>query len=724
MNQMLTQLNPEQRSAVTAPMQNLLILAGAGSGKTRVLVQRIAWLIQEKNVSPFSILAVTFTNKAANEMKHRIEALLGTSVQGMWIGTFHSLAHRLLRTHWREANLSETFQILDQEDQKRLIKRVMREHEFDEERWPPKQVQWYINNKKDQGLRAKHCQTGFNAHENAMISIYQHYESACEQAHLVDFAELLLRSHELWLHNETLLKHYQERFQHILIDEFQDTNAIQYAWIRMIAKQGNNHVMVVGDDDQSIYSWRGACVENIRNFERDFPNVQAIRLEQNYRSTSTILNAANALIDYNQDRYGKKLWTDGRQGDAIELYCAYNEIDEARFIADQLAQWHEHGESLRDAAILYRSNAQSRILEEALLQKNIAYRIYGGFRFFERAEIKDALAYLRLITNPHDDPSFDRIINVPTRGMGHRTVEAIREHAQANGLSLWAASQSLIQNEALPGRALNALKQFVTLINTLTENCDNATLDETIDYIIDASGLILHYQKERGEAGRARVENLRELVVAARQFDFSAIDQEDREQLTPVTAFLAHAALEAGEMQARDDEDSVKLMTLHAAKGLEFPFVIIAGLEEGLFPHQMCLDDPLQLEEERRLCYVGITRAMQKLILTYAESRRTYGSESYRTASRFIHEIPPECLHEVRQSMKISRPMSATSSRQAQRSRQKHSSGFYIGQTVTHAKFGEGTILEIEGHGESAKAQIRFRVGTKWLMLGVAKLSA
>ena len=716
-NRLLQDLNDKQCEAVSAPMQNLLILAGAGSGKTRVLVHRIAWLMEQENVSPFAILAVTFTNKAAAEMRTRIESLLGTSVQGMWVGTFHSLAHRLLRTHWQDAGLPQTFQIIDSEDQFRLIKRIMRELNIDDERVPPKQAQWFINGKKDEGLRSRHCSSKGNHVDDLMLTIYAAYEDSCDQSGSVDFAELLLRSHELWLNHPELLQHYQNRFNHILVDEFQDTNAIQYAWIKLLAGK-DNKVMVVGDDDQSIYSWRGACVDNIHTFQKDYANVHSISLEQNYRSTSTILNAANALISGNEGRFGKNLWTAGSEGDPIRLYTAYNEIDEARFIADELIRWREKDGLLRDIAILYRSNAQSRVLEEALIQKNVAYRIYGGFRFFERAEIKDALAYIRLMCNDQDNPSFERIVNVPTRGIGNKTVEIIREQARNNNQSLWEASLHILENKLLTARATNALQDFVDLILHLKEQTDVNDIAYTSKYVIENSGLLAHYQKEKGESGRARIENLKELINAASEFNFDDIDEEEKQALTPLTAFLSHAALEAGDKQAEATQDCVKLMTLHAAKGLEFPMVILCGMEEGLFPHQMSMQEPGRLEEERRLCYVGMTRAMKQLILTYAESRRLYGREMLCQASRFLREIPQNCLQEIRLNSRISRPASITPKPRWQ----QQTSKYRIGQSVCHPTFGDGIILDVEENGEKTRINIQFGNSAKWLLASVAKL--
>lgn len=720
---LLHELNDPQAQAVAAPVGNLLILAGAGSGKTRVLVHRIAWLVQEEQASPFSILAVTFTNKAANEMRLRVEALMGTSTQGMWIGTFHSLAHRLLRTHWRDAKLPENFQIIDSQDQLRLIKRIMRSLNIDETRWPPKQAQWFINQKKDEGLRSHHLAQSNKPQEALLLRVYQAYEEACEQGGMVDFAEILLRSHELWLNHPELLLHYQQRFSHILVDEFQDTNAIQYAWLRMLAGKENN-MMVVGDDDQSIYSWRGACVDNIHQFKKDLANVTSITLAQNYRSTSTILNAANALISFNEDRLGKDLWTQGENGDPIRVFCAYNEIDEARFIADELVRYFDEGNNLSDSAILYRSNVQSRVLEDALIQKGVAYKIFGGFRYFERSEIKDALAYMRLISSHSDDTSFERIVNMPPRGIGNKTVETIRDHARENQVSLWQASQALIEHKLLTPRALTSLSTFIELIDYLGKETSSMALEKITELVIEDSGLIDHFKKEKGESGRARVENLTELVNAASEFDFDKMDVEDKENLTPLTAFLAHAALEAGDKQADNAQDCVKLMTLHSAKGLEFPFVILCGMEEGLFPHQMSMSEPGRLEEERRLCYVGMTRAMKRLLLTYAETRRIYGKENQCFPSRFVRELPQQYLQEIRMHSKVSRPVSVTpkTKPKSYNNSLKQDTGYNVGQLVSHKKFGEGVILDIEPNGEKTRVQIKFRSGVKWLIASIARL--
>ncbi len=712
----LDSLNDAQREAVSAPLCHQLILAGAGSGKTRVLVHRIAWLVEHEGLSPFNILAVTFTNKAANEMRSRIETLLGSSSRNMWIGTFHSLAHRLLRLHWKEAGLPEGFQILDSDDQYRLVRRVLATLSLDEDRWPVKQAQWFINGKKDEGLEPHHLPDYGDVTARTMIKIYKAYEEACQRAGLIDFADLLLKAHKLFLNSRELLQHYHQRFRFILVDEFQDTNTIQYAWIRLLAGADNN-VMIVGDDDQSIYGWRGAKIENIQRFSHDFPTALTTRLEQNYRSTGVILKAANALISHNAGRLGKNLWTTGSDGELITVYAGFNDLDEARFLVNRIRDWKREGNDLRDVAILYRSNAQSRVIEEAMMQFGIPYRVYGGLRFFERAEIKDALAYLRLIANRDDDTAFERVVNTPTRGIGDRTVVSLREYAQQNQVSLWRAAEYLLANNTFTARAANALAGFFGLINSLSNDTEHLPLHEQTEHIIHNSGLIEHFRKEKGEKGQARIENLEELVNAARQFDLSGTREEN---MTPLTAFLANSALEAGDGQADSYEDSVQLMTLHSAKGLEFPVVFLCGVEEGLFPHYMSLEDPTRLEEERRLCYVGMTRAMQMLYITYAETRRIHGKEMFHRPSRFLREIPKEFLEEVRLKAKVSRPQTSMNSVGWTKERSDVStddSGMRIGQRVNHHQFGEGVLLQYEGRGEHARIQVRFeKVGTKWLI--------
>ncbi|WP_375740743.1 DNA helicase II [Pseudomonas boanensis] len=716
---LLNSLNDAQRQAVAAPLGRQLVLAGAGSGKTRVLVHRIAWLIQVEQASPHSILSVTFTNKAAAEMRQRIEQLLGINPAGMWVGTFHGLAHRLLRAHWQEAGLAENFQILDGDDQQRLVKRVIRELGLDEQRWPARQAQWFINGQKDEGIRPQHIQAGGDLFLGTMLKIYEAYEAACARAGVIDFSELLLRALDLWRDRPSLLEHYQRRFRHVLVDEFQDTNAVQYAWLRLLARNGES-LMVVGDDDQSIYGWRGARIENIQQFSCDFADAEVIRLEQNYRSTASILKAANALIANNQGRLGKELWTEGEDGEPIGLYAAFNEHDEARYVVESIERALKDGLARSEIAILYRSNAQSRVLEEALLREKIPYRIYGGQRFFERAEIKNAMAYLRLLDGRGNDAALERVINVPARGIGEKTVESIREFARVNEVSMWEAMRLMIANKALPGRASSALAAFMELIENLAAKVLAMPLHLMAQTVIEQSGLIAYHKDEKGEKGQARVENLEELVSAARAFE----NNEDDEELSPLQAFLSHASLEAGETQADAFEDSVQLMTLHSAKGLEFPLVFLVGMEEGLFPHKMSLEEPGRLEEERRLAYVGVTRAMQRLVMTYAETRRLYGSETYNKVSRFVREVPPQFIREVRLNNSISRPMgSGGRSGSIFAGAEVPETPFSLGQRVQHALFGEGTILNFEGAGAQARVQVKFESeGSKWLMLAYAKL--
>lgn len=709
----LHSLNEAQREAVAAPLSHQLILAGAGSGKTRVLVHRIAWLIEVEGLSPLNILAVTFTNKAANEMRGRVEKLLHIPPKTMWIGTFHGLAHRLLRIHWRDAGLPESFQILDSDDQYRLVRRLINSLNLDEDRWPTKQAQWFINARKDEGLEAHHLSDNGDMTLRTQIMIYRAYEEACQRAGLIDFADLLLKAHKLLLTHPDILQHYQKRFTCILVDEFQDTNSIQYAWIRLLA--GNSsHVMIVGDDDQSIYGWRGAQVGNLQRFCKDFPSATTTRLEQNYRSSGIILKAANSLIAHNSERLGKNLWTSEGEGELISLYSGFNDLDEARFIVNRIRDWQRDGNKLRDSAILYRSNAQSRVIEEALIQYGMPYRVYGGLKFFERAEIKDALGYLRLISNRDDDAAFERVVNTPTRGIGDRTVVILREYALHNQISLWHAAEILLEKQtAFTPRAANALHAFLTLITTLAEDTRQLPLHEQTEHVIHNSGLIEHFRKEKGEKGIARLENLEELVNAAKQFDLEKIT----DAISPLVAFLSYSALEAGEGQAEDFEDCVQLMTLHAAKGLEFPLVFLCGCEEGLFPHYRTAEDPQGLEEERRLCYVGMTRAMRKLFITYAESRRLHGKEVYHRPSRFLLEIPENLLEEVRIKSKVTRPQLSTANFSSSLKEQPDNPAMGIGRRVMHHTFGEGTILQHEGRGEHARIQIRFeKAGTKWLI--------
>jgi DNA helicase-2/ATP-dependent DNA helicase PcrA len=750
----LNPLNDAQRAAVTAPVGPVLVLAGAGSGKTRVLTHRIAWAIQALGASPQGILAVTFTNKAAGEMRARVEQLLGVPGAPLWIGTFHGIAHRLLRMHWREAQLAQGFQILDSEDQQRLIKKVLKASGLDETRWVPREVQWFINSNKDEGRRPGQLQDENDPTRRELIRLYAAYEEACARTGVVDFAELLLRAFELWRDNAGLLAHYRRRFQHVLVDEFQDTNAIQYAWMRLLAPPqaavkalasaaagaaagvtqagaavgpgaASNgaggeargalagHPFAVGDDDQAIYAFRGGRAENLQQFRRDYPRAELYRLEQNYRSTATILEAANGVIAHNATRLGKKLWTSGERGEPIRLYSAFNERDEAEFVTHHIRERVAHGGLRREVAILYRSNAQSRVFEEAFLSARVPYRVYGGLRFFERAEIKDALAYLRLLANRRDDASFERVVNLPPRGVGARSLEILREQARGSGSSLWEAAGACVASGALGAKAAAAIHGFMALIERLAAQTRTLALYEQVDQVLKASGLIEHYRREKAERGEARVENLDELVSAARGFT------PEGAELPPLEAFLAHAALEAGEGQAQAWEDCVQMMTLHSAKGLEFPVVFLTGLEEGLFPHQRSSSDLDGLEEERRLCYVGMTRAMRQLYLSYAEQRRLHGVDSYGQVSRFVREIPEDLIEEVRPRVQVSRPLAVGRFRPEEPA----VAGVRLGARVRHGKFGEGVILNVEGSGAHARVQVSFeRQGTKWLMVQYANL--
>jgi DNA helicase II / ATP-dependent DNA helicase PcrA len=712
---LLDGLNEDQRQAVGSPLGAALVLAGAGSGKTRVLVHRVAWLIQVEGASPNSILAVTFTNKAAAEMRSRIETLLGLPSGAMWLGTFHGLAHRLLRIHWREAALPQSFQILDSEDQARVLRKVLKALDLDETRWIPREILWFINAQKDEGHRPKHIRDDGDPTRRQLIKIYQAYEDACQRAGVVDFAELLLRAYELWRDNPALLQHYRTRFQHVLVDEFQDTNAIQYQWLMLLAKP-DGMPFVVGDDDQSIYRWRGARVENLNQFRRDFPKAVLYKLEQNYRSTGTILKAANALIANNAGRLGKTLWTNGEDGERIRLYAAFNERDEADFVVNRIREWVARGGARREVAVLYRSNAQSRVFEEAFLNARMPYRVYGGLRFFERAEIKDALAYLRLIASRADDTSFERVVNLPVRGIGAKTMELVRDNARSTTTSLWNSAIACAQS-ALPQRAALALQSFLGIIDKLGREVDGLELHSQVDHVIQMSGLIEHYKKEKGERGEGRIENLLELVSAARGF---SPETEAETELSPLESFLAHAVLESGEGQADPYADCVQMMTLHSAKGLEFPVVFLAGMEDGLFPHQRSVADLAGLEEERRLCYVGATRAMRHLYITYAEQRRLYGVDTYGQPSRFIGELPPELIEEIRPRLQVSRPIFVKRSSSLDES---PSPAMRMGSRVRHSKFGDGVVLNFEGNGPHARIQVNFeRQGTKWLMLSYANL--
>ena len=704
-------LNDAQREAVTAPGRPTLVLAGAGSGKTRVLVHRMAWLIRVEGVSPQQLFAVTFTNKAASEMRQRIEALLGFPTRHFWIGTFHGLAHRLLRIHWRDAGLAEGFQIMDSEDQLRMIRRLLKRLELDENEYAPKEIRRFVNAQKDEGLRPDRVHDEGNAGRRQMIELYARYEAMCAEAAVVDFGELLLRSLELLRDQAELLERYRARFRHLLVDEFQDTNAIQYASLKLLAGTAGTP-FVVGDDDQSIYRWRGARVENLQRFRRDFPDTHIVRLEQNYRSTANILNAANAIIANNSGRLGKHLWTEGAAGDPITLYAAFNERDEAQFVVNRIVDHVAGGGKKAEVAVLYRSNAQSRVFEEALLAAGIPYRVYGGLRFFERAEIKDALAYLRLIANRDDDPSFERVVNTPARGVGARTMEVLRARAGAAGASLWRAACALLADGALAKRSARALRDFLRLVDGLDEDTRGVSLHDQVRHVTQASGLIAHHGRDRQLGGEARVENLEELVSAAR----GLIHEADSE-LPPLAAFLAYAVLESGEVQAQAYEDGVQLMTLHSAKGLEFPLVFLCGLEDGLFPHERSITDADGLEEERRLCYVGLTRAQRRLVLCYAEQRRLHGMDRFGMPSRFIREIPPDLLEEVRPALSVSRPVYRPARPL------EESAGVRLGQRVRHRKFGDGVVLDCEGSGANARVQVNFeRVGTKWLVVAYANL--
>ena len=743
----LNPLNDAQRAAVTAPSGPVLVLAGAGSGKTRVLVHRVAWLVEAEGAAAHSILAVTFTNKAASEMRQRTEALLGMPGAALWIGTFHGIAHRLLRLHWREAGLPQTFQILDSDDQLRLIKKLLKAQQLDETRWVPRDIQYFINQQKDEGLRPKALKDGNDPTRRQFVKLYQDYEDACRIAGVVDFAELLLRAFELWRDQPELLAHYRRRFRHVLVDEFQDTNAIQYAWTKLLVGS-SGAPFAVGDDDQSIYRWRGARVENLQTFRNDFPQVTLVRLEQNYRSTGNILHAANALIAGNTGRLGKNLWTSGAAGDPLRLYAAFNERDEAEFVLQRIQEWVANGGVRRETAVLYRSNAQSRAFEEAFISARVPYKVYGGLRFFERAEIKDALAYLRLMSNRNDDASFERVVNLPTRGLGAKTIDTLRGRAREAGSSLWSAALVCLGDGSLGSRASAALQGFVQVIDGLATATATLALHEIVDQMLAASGLLEHHRKDKADRGEARTENLLELVSAAR--GFIPADAEGEEAMRPLDSFLAHAVLESGEGQAEAWEDCVQMMTLHTAKGLEFPLVFLAGLEDGLFPHQRSLNDPDSLEEERRLAYVGITRAMRQLYLIYAEQRRLHGIDAYGIPSRFIKEIPEEFLEEVRPRVSGTRAGQGfgrgfgsgfgsshngqSGTRQADQSgmgrgaaglrEEPPAPGIRLGARVRHAKFGAGVVVNIEGQGPHARVQVNFEgQGSKWLMLQYANLT-
>ncbi len=754
-------LNPEQQKAVTLPRVSALVLAGAGSGKTRVLTTRIAHLIQTGQASPGGILAVTFTNKAAKEMLTRLSAMLPINTRGMWIGTFHGLCNRLLRAHYRDAHLPQTFQILDSQDQQSAIKRLLKSLNVDEEKFKPRELGWFINGSKEQGLRAKDVEAR-DDFTRRQVELYRAYDEQCQREGVVDFAELLLRCFELLSRNAALLEHYRERFKFILVDEFQDTNRLQYQWIQLLAGK-ENAVFAVGDDDQSIYAFRGAEAANMREFQRDFAGNNVIKLEQNYRSQGYILDAANAVISHNTDRLGKNLWTDAGKGEPLRIYAAHNDEDEAQFILDEVKQLHREGRALVDMALLYRSNAQSRVLEHALFRAGIAYRVYGGLRFFERQEIKHALAYLRLAANPDDDGAFSRVINFPTRGIGARSVEQVQELATRYNVSMYAAAANGIAQGVLTGRGAAAIGSFLKICEALKASSTGVTLPELVDECLEKSGLKQHYLAER--EGADRLENLAELVTATAQFE-----EEYEGDDTALVGFLTHASLEAGEHEAGVNDDALQLMTVHAAKGLEFKAVFLSGVEEGLFPHDNSLNDLGGIEEERRLMYVAITRARERLYLSYAGSRMLHGQVRYGVVSRFIDEIPPELCKRIvvpekqaaygnyasgRQSSffdapsygknygnkyggnaKVNGPDSKEVaeygregapdvSRAGFETRKSEELPFAVGQNVMHAKFGEGVVLNFEGRGSDGRVQVKFRgEGVKWLALQYAKLTA
>ena len=713
----LNELNDRQRDAVTSEAPSLLVLAGAGSGKTRVLVHRVAWIVEAMQSNPNSVMAVTFTNKAANEMKSRIQELLQSPLADLWCGTFHGLAHRTLKRFYKEANLISTFTVLDAEDQLRVIKRICKDNNLEESSWPAKQIQWQINSWKDAGKRPKNVDDSKDFYAETVKKIYSQYDEICKKDSLVDFAELLLKSYELLKSNKKVRDFFHLRFRHILIDEFQDTNVIQYAWLNEVASKEAS-ITAVGDDDQSIYGWRGAKVGHLEDFKTKHKHNETIRLEQNYRSTSIILNAANSLIENNQARLGKNLWTESNEGEQITLYQAFNEQDEARFVAEIIKSWMDGGELFSDSAVIYRSNAQSRAIEEALLRANIPYRIYGGLRFYDRLEIKNAISYLRIIFNPHDNPAFERSVANPTRGVGAKTLAKIRSLANKHNISYIQGSSKMIDENVISGRGANGLKKFLEIILGLCGKIDDISLSEIVGSILEQSGLIQFHEKEPGEKGKTRKENLEELLSAAKNFEMSFSDDKTNREITE--QFLSNVSLDAGDRQADEFDDAVQLMTLHSAKGLEFPLVFMTGLEETLFPHGRSMESPDQLEEERRLCYVGITRAMKKLYLTYAESRRLHGNDIFNPPSRFIKEIPSECIMEIRPKASVTIPYSRNESKPMDFEDQI---GIALGQKVQHPKFGQGIVLNYEGAGESARVQVNFEsAGTKWLVLSFANL--
>ena len=760
---LLDHLNPEQLKAVTGPRESSLVLAGAGSGKTRVLTTRIAWLIQSGQVTPGGILAVTFTNKAAKEMLMRLSAMMPINTRGMWVGTFHGLCNRLLRAHHRDANLPQTFQILDSADQQSAIKRLMKTLNIDDEKFKPREMAWFINSAKEQGLRAAKVDA-VDAHTRRQVELYLAYEEQCQREGVADFAELLLRCYELLNKNAALLEHYRDRFQFILVDEFQDTNRLQYQWIQLLAGK-NAAVLGVGDDDQSIYGFRGAEAANMRDFQRDFARGNVIKLEQNYRSQGNILDAANAVIEHNKDRLGKNLWTDEGRGEPLRIYAAASDIDEAQFVVDEVKALHREGRALAEMALLYRSNAQSRVLEHALFSAGVAYRVYGGLRFFERLEVKHALAYLRLAGNPNDDGAFSRVVNFPPRGIGARSVEQVQALATRYGVSLYEAALNGIAQNTISGRSAVAIGLFLRVVEGLKASAEaNLSLAELVEETLTKSGMNSHYENER--EGADRLENLAELVSACAQFE-EAYEGDD----TALTGFLTHASLEAGDHEASASDDALQLMTVHAAKGLEFDHVFVGGLEEGLFPHENSLTDRAGIEEERRLMYVAITRARKRLYLSYAGQRMLHGQIRYGIVSRFLDEIPaPLCkwivvpekqaayggkgggggwgagtrgsytpenrggtytgfkqsyVKKDERAAEYGREGSPDTSRAGFETARSDTYPFAVGQNVNHSKFGEGVVLAWEGRGQDARVQVKFRRdGAKWLAIQYAKLTA
>lgn len=711
----LSGLNNKQLEAVTLPQQSALILAGAGSGKTRVLTTRIAWLIQTGQVSPMGLMAVTFTNKAAKEMLTRLTSMLPINTRGMWAGTFHGLCNRLLRAHYREAGLPSTFQILDTSDQLSSIKRLMKLMNVDDEKYPPKQVQGYINSCKEEGLRA-HAVDAYDAHSQKLREIYEEYDKQCNREGVADFAELLLRCYELLERDAHIRQHYQSRFHYILVDEFQDTNRLQYLWLKLLAGT-SNCIFAVGDDDQSIYGFRGARVGNMRDFESDFNVQNIVKLEENYRSHSNILDAANAIISHNKHRLGKNLWTSAGKGEPVRIYDAYNDTDEAQFIVDEVNTLQSEGIALGDMALLYRSNAQSRILEHTLFSANIPYRVYGGLRFFERAEIKHALAYMRLIANANDDTALLRVINFPARGIGARSLEQLQEAARQQNCSLWQAATNKVGNGTLGGKGIDG---FVGLIREMVNQAYGISLPELAELATTLSGLKTFYENDK--EGEDRIANLEELVTAAVAFsnqDFGNHNNVE-EDLDIVTQFLNHASLEAGEHQADVGREALQLMTVHASKGLEFNAVFICGVEEGLFPHEQSTYENNGVEEERRLMYVAVTRARQRLYLSHAQSRMLHGQVRYGIPSRFLDEIPDALLKRLN-SKPAPKPYATGGNYQATSSSQQYP--FKIGQSVRHAKFGEGVVVSYEGNASDLAIKINFgREGLKTLMMEYAKL--